>query len=218
MNWLCNLLVEAKIKNWCVKPSCTTCGSREFRTQLGKKSQDEIIEALKQLTEEVVFEHSEALHLIFLVLDGTKNTENLTEKLLGTPCHQLIDLFRLQLGVRLHVKQLKAEAELERAAIGKQKEIERIAKIPLRLAEKSARDLALAIEKSRLEEMHFIERLAAISDPNQRFSVDAIGYSTLFYGAPDFSDLAEDARQRLISIIGNRPGTWRKVKNSLSQT
>ena len=42
-------------------------GSREFRTQLGKKSQDEIIEALKQLTEEVVFEHSEALHLIFLL-------------------------------------------------------------------------------------------------------------------------------------------------------
>ena len=47
-----DLMYHALKSKWCVKPYCTTCGSFEFRDELKKFSNDEIIEGLKILPAE----------------------------------------------------------------------------------------------------------------------------------------------------------------------
>jgi hypothetical protein len=62
-----DFMYHALKSKWCVKPFCTTCGSSEFRDELKKFSNDEIVEGLKILPAEFteLEDSTDALRICF---------------------------------------------------------------------------------------------------------------------------------------------------------
>ena len=82
-----DLMYHALESKWCVKPFCTTCGSFEFRDELKKFSNDEIVEGLKILPVEFMEleESTDALRICFYTASIFGVGGDLLEPLEGTP-------------------------------------------------------------------------------------------------------------------------------------
>ena len=82
-----DFMYHALKSKWCVKPFCTTCGSSEFRDELKKFSNDEIVEGLKILPAEFteLEESTDALRICFYTASIFGVGGDLLEPLEGTP-------------------------------------------------------------------------------------------------------------------------------------
>lgn len=101
MSKLSNLINLALEKNWCTRLYCTTCGALDFRRELRKQSNEEILEDLRALPGEFCERHADVLRLIFVEIAMFPTCIDLVPMLENTPAGA-----RLESAIR-HSKQIE---------------------------------------------------------------------------------------------------------------
>lgn len=84
-NSLDTLVSTARTRNWCVNPTCTTCGSLDFCNELRKVPKDKIIEELRKLTSEFFILNNDVFRLIIRESSHLPLGGDLLVALEGTP-------------------------------------------------------------------------------------------------------------------------------------
>ena len=208
-NWLSDLLREARSKRWCTRPTCTTCGSTQFRRGLARHDRRARIESLGRLTDNEVHGDLDAIHLVLMETAAFPDGGDLIQLLAGTPAGAVLDAMRAHAQARSDARpareQWLAEAPDRREAERRQ----RAETHGYRIGEKAARDAALREERVRLASLEFSERLRELGAPGYRWSVDAIGLETLSAGIGSGVRLNEADLTTAQMLVQRRRGPWK---------
>ena len=220
MSKLSNLINLASEKNWCTRLYCTTCGALDFRSELRKLSNEEILEDLRDLPETFCERHSEVLRLVFVEIAMFPTCIDLIDALENTPAGAILEsAIRhskcIEERRREHEQWSSPEAAKKRAV--ERRRIKATAH-HLRLSEKAVTDRSLRVFQDMLSQSNFksfFSELSKVEDASVGRAIGGLAYSALYKHLRDCNISSEEALL-LETYASKFGGHWEKLRRARS--
>lgn len=215
MSKLSNLINLASEKNWCTRLYCTTCGALDFRRELRKQPNEEILEDLRALPGDFCDRHADVLRLIFVEVAIFPTYIDLINVLENTPAGAILDAAirhsnRIEERRREYERWCSPEAAKERA-ITRQRLKATAHK--LRLGKKVKTDEVLRIFRDALSQTDyscFFAELNKVADPLVARAIGGLAYSAL-YKCLRNGNLSSEQTMLLERCASNFGGHWKRL-------
>jgi len=216
---LSNLINLASEKNWCTRLYCTTCGALDFRSELRKLSNEEILEDLRDLPETFCEHHADVLRLVFVEIAMFPTCIDLIDALENTPAGAILDsAIRhskcIEERRREHERWCSPEAAKERAILRMQAKAVSHAK---RLESKANFDAMLLRYREavlRCDYNVLFSDLRGTDDSRVVRAVGGIGYTSI-RDALSKGALGEDDLALIEKFSAQYGGYWAKLSSSV---
>jgi hypothetical protein len=245
--WLEDILHEARARNWCTKPVCTTCGAWVFRDaymeraaehagvelpegrrfsrfkSLSPEGSEKIFGALRTALREVSpeWQGTDALRLILMDLHSRPirwgELESLEDQLSGTLAG---DEYLAMKAHAEYVAAVRSELDAYEAAAPERRAEKRQQaqlKHAARLEETKVHNKSRETLLERFTTLSDSERLVFLAEQADRFPLEMIP-AALIPVEKHAPGLSPEQKSHLIKIIDHRKGRWGKLRKMLEES